>query len=82
MQRKNVKEAAGIIKHYTEYQNWLLECVVQNDNPNFYWSHGRLVTKFRGGDGVEKYFANILRFKYKEDLLAFKLKFGMHESIK
>lgn len=62
-----------------EIQDWLSEYVRRDGKNNYEWSLQHLTSTIRNTDGTFMTFANILRFRYAEDMLAFQLKFNLHE---
>jgi hypothetical protein len=73
-----------------QYQHWLDETCIQNGKRNFKWSTGELTTvipkirTFGSGNyplGEYYEFANVLYFSYEEDLLAFRLRWGIQDTM-
>jgi len=70
--KMNLKERNEIQDFVKLIQEWLSANVVQDGIPLYKWSSGKLVTPIYTG-----VVSNVLYFKHEEDLLAFKLKFGI-----
>ena len=73
--RENLRTQQALLDRTYQIQEWLNDTVSQSGlNNNYKWSlagtQGCIV------DGC--FFHNVLLFKYAEDLVAFKLKFGIN----
>lgn len=75
-----------------QYQTWLDETCIQNGKRNYKWSTADLTTKIPKlhtfGQQLGRYpareyyeFANALYFSYEEDLLAFRLRWGIQDTM-
>jgi hypothetical protein len=67
----------------SEIQEWLTLNVYREGEITYKWSDGQLVTRFNRyftnlNKPTEVIFSNVLYFKHEEDLLAFRLKFGIN----
>lgn len=60
-----------------QIQDWLGEYVYRDGKNNYRWDDNGLTTTLLSGTGNEVIFCSVLRFRFEEDLIAFKLKFGI-----
>lgn len=72
--KMNLKKWNEIQDFVKLIQEWLSANVVQDGIPLYKWSGGKLVTTNSLHPGV---ISNVIYFKYEEDLLAFRLRFGI-----
>ena len=60
-----------------QIQDWLGEYVYRDGKNNYKWDYNGLTTTLLSNTGEQVNFCSVLRFRFKDDLLAFKLKFGI-----
>lgn len=72
--KMNIRDNNQILDFKSRIQEWLTENVVQDGKPLYRWSDGKLLTVLWD---INKTISNVLYFKHEEDLLAFRLKFGI-----
>lgn len=70
--------ADEILAIVMEMEDWLCKNVTGKGVHNYQWSIGALRTEILNRNGSFVKFSNSLRFRYQEDLLAFKLRFNIH----
>lgn len=76
---KHVITAEQCFDYVFTHEGWLSDCVRRDGKNNYAWSQSHLITGIHSSTGHSVNFSNILRFKYEEDLLAFRLRFDMYE---
>ena len=60
-----------------QIQEWLIEYVPGTDKDNHMWSDKNITIPLWRSNGERVDVPCILRFRFEEDLLAFKIKFGI-----
>jgi hypothetical protein len=75
----NNVSAVDLLNITWEIQEWLYECVYRNGKCNYEWSKSRSCIQIWSDERHEEWktFSEFLCFTYEEDLLAFKLRFGI-----
>ena len=74
----NITDTSEIQDKINQIQEWLDENVNGDREFNYKWSHNGQVTTLLSSIGKQLNFSTFLRFRFEEDLLAFRLRFGIN----